>query len=317
MVDDLKPQDSLTNIETDTTESIVGVGPSNDSPDGISDADVTAVDNNNLAGAADSEVPSGSSKPDEPAGPAEPGEKIDWRNLGMSDLRRLFGADQQTDGDLEGNADRKSSTLRTVLWSLFGVACILAMVLPAGYVLYKARVAAEAPIDEQNSGVKFSSLETTKTASTETTKVASPVVEKATKTELTAEALKELEYWDYYTQAKNIFLPMLSAATTSTTGSGTTGATSGGTTGSTSGSGSTLASAITLEAIGEADGKLVGIFAVSGSTYEAKVGEKIGSTSWTVKALTDTSATINNGSNTVTRTLGDTTSTGGTIGVDK
>ena len=77
-------------------------------------------------------------------------------------------------------------------------------------------------------------------------------------------------------------------------------------------SGTTTASSITLEAVGEADGKLVGIFGVKGTSSEAKVGEKIGSTTWTVKSLTDTSATLTSGSSTVTRSLGDTATTSST-----
>lgn len=101
---------------------------------------------------------------------------------------------------------------RQMLWALFGVACILAIVLPATFVFLKARSIANntsdkpatiVPVNKNNGNIK--SVETT---SSETTKTATTVTEDMSSSS-DSSSYKEidLEEWNYYVHGCNIFAP--------------------------------------------------------------------------------------------------------------
>ena len=101
---------------------------------------------------------------------------------------------------------------RQLLWVVFGIACILAIALPATFVFLKARSIASntpdnqttiKPVNDGNATVK--SIEAT---SSETTKTASTVTEDDSATsDSTSYKEVDLEEWNYYVHGYNIFAP--------------------------------------------------------------------------------------------------------------
>ncbi|MBK5211123.1 MAG: hypothetical protein JJE36_02220 [Coriobacteriia bacterium] len=232
---------------------------------------------------------------------------------------------------VENDEGEKSpdGTKRAVIWAVFGVVCLLALIIPAGVVLYRAQHAVTA----QNDNVTVIPAPGTKTSvettSTESTKTASSLQDETDTSASQSDALgQDLENWDYYRSGRNIMEPVkgprvgdsssainknyivtiedaLDIDEHAANGVTVTPPQTAKPTGATSVAGANDSTSSygppPLEGVGTSNGKKVAVFVVGGTTYEAKVGETIGKTTWSVKSIGAASATVTDG--TLTRTL--------------
>ena len=282
---------------------------------------------------------------------AEEKKPIDWENLDDDQLSELMSSE---DGITESEkaADQKR---RQMLWMIFGIAVILAIILPAGYVFIKARgIASNTPTQEPiitpvNNATPGKSAEA---SSTEATKTAATVTEE--KTEEAEYREVELEEWNYYVHGFNIFAPargprvkaadginpiykatvydaldiyinkangvqitVPQIAGTSTDGAEGTAnnladdaqaavdsLNNASSSSSASSGAGTTATRIYLDAIGTNDTDKVAVWTIGKTSYQTSVGDTIGSTGWKVTKITDSTATIQNGSKSYTLRVG-------------
>jgi hypothetical protein len=225
------------------------------------------------------------------------------------------------------------NTKRTVIWAIFGVACLLAIIVPAGIVIYRAQHAATAQSGNVTVIPAPGAKTSVETTSTESTKTVSSVQDETDASASSDDALgQSLENWDYYRSGRNIMEPVkgsrvvdsstainpkyiatvydaldisehaangVSVIIPKTASFSGSDSTSGG---SDSASSPTQ---LTLEGIGSSNGKKVAAFVVGGKTYEAKVGETIGATDWSVKSIGTASVIVTDGSSTYTLKIAD------------
>jgi len=232
-------------------------------------------------------------------------------------------------------ADIKSDkdTKHTVIWAVFGAACLLALIIPAGIVIYRAQHATTS----QNNNVTVipapGAKTSAETTSTESTKTASSVQDETDASDSQDDALgQSLENWDYYRSGRNIMEPVKGTRVVDSStsvnakyiatvydaldiyeheanGISVTIPKTASFNGSSSTSGATDSASsptqLTLEGIGSSNGKKVAAFVVGGKTYEAKVGETIGKTDWSVKSIGTASVIVTDGNSTYTLKIAD------------
>lgn len=150
--------------------------------------------------------------------PIEP-ELADQTTSEINQDKVLYNLDDESIGvflsDNEGPSPEELAAKqkrRQMLWALFGVACILAIVLPAAFVFLKARSIANNTPDNKQATIKpvneDANIKSVEATSSETTKTATTVTEDTSST-LDSSSYKEvdLEEWNYYVHGCNIFAP--------------------------------------------------------------------------------------------------------------
>ena len=266
-------------------------------------------------------------------------------NLDTEDIGVLL-SDSAISSPEEEAAQQKR---RQLLWAIFGIACILAIVLPATFVFLKARSIANNTQDNQATIVPLDNgkpnIKSIEASSSETTKTAATITEDEP-TIPAAPALKEvdLEEWNYYVHAYNIFAPARGPRVKDAAGQTNeiykatvydaldilvneangiqitiptftdTPVTDGTDSQSTSGdtittnpkqnSNATSKTRMYLDAIGSNSTNKIAVWYVGKTSYQTIVGDSIGSTGWKVTRITSTTATIKNGSKTYTLRVG-------------
>lgn len=169
-------------------------------------------------------------------------------------------------------------TSKTSLWAFFGFLCIVAIVAPAGWVIYT---------HQNQSG--FVPAVTVPKPSQEQTQTATPD-QTQTPEEINAMG-EDLENWEYATSGRNVFKNLLPKKITYTTTNTSTGVTE---------------EDIVLKSIGkDSHGDPVAVFTVNGKQYEAGVGDQIGSTGWYVKTIGTASVTLSETSGSTSKELED------------
>lgn len=169
-------------------------------------------------------------------------------------------------------------TSRTYLWAFFGFLCVVAIVAPAGWVIYANQNKSNpAPVVT----VPKPSQESTQTATPDSTQ---------TPEEINAMG-EDLENWEYATSGRNVFKTLLPKKITYTTTNTSTGV---------------AEEDIVLKSIGkDSYGDPVAVFTVNGKQYEAGVGDQIGSTGWYVKTIGTNSVTLSETSGNTSKELED------------
>lgn len=187
------------------------------------------------------------------------------------------------------SADKKTnSKTKTYLWAAFGVACVLALVLPAAWVVYT---------NTQGSGDTPSIADPapatpTPGASEEETQTTGATGDGATVNDEAATELGEdREMWDYSTSGRNVFKSTIPVKLTTST--------------NTNNDNDEIESDdIILKWIGKnSDDEYVAIFTVKGKQYEVGTGAQIGTTGWYVKTITASSVSLSRTSGSVDKSL--------------
>lgn len=136
-------------------------------------------------------------------------------NLKDIDLDSL--TDEQVGALMTGDTEEKPEDAaakqkrRQLLWMIFGIACILAIILPAAWVFLRARSIASNTPQKQQTIVPVKSNPATQqsaemTSSAEATKTAATVSEEKESTKPKYREV-DLEEWNYYVHGFNIFAP--------------------------------------------------------------------------------------------------------------
>lgn len=196
----------------------------------------------------------------------------------MNDVSQPQVGEFETVDASEEKTNLGALTSRTYLWAFFGFLCVVAIVAPAGWVIYT----------NQNKPAPVPVV-TAPNPSQESTQTATP---DSTQTPEEINAMGEdLENWEYATSGRNVFKSLLPKKITYTTTNTSTGVTE---------------EDIVLKSIGkDSHGDPVAVFTVNGKQYEAGVGDQIGSTGWYVKTIGTSSVTLSETSGTTSKELAD------------
>lgn len=137
-------------------------------------------------------------------------EAIDWKNLDIKDIGRLFHKEEKTEPLTPEEAEAQKKK-RTIIWSAFAAACVLALIIPAGIVFTRSQNAQPA---QDNGAITVTPVGGNSTASNPTTSTVatSPALDEATATveesaDKTEDALEELELLAT-TGYRNVFAPV-------------------------------------------------------------------------------------------------------------
>lgn len=263
---------------------------------------------------------------------------IDWENLDNEQIGELINGPVDEQAKLAD--DRKR---RQLMWTIFAIACVLAIVLPAAWVFLGARTNSSGdtenqrvitPVNDQTSGTA-TSVEVTKSAS------AAP----AQSAETTESTEIDLSQWDYYLSGKNIFAPVEGDRVKDAGGTYnrkykntiydaldiyenkqrgvqvTIPAFSDDPVSAVPSDGSlpsglvndvittdpnVTSNRMTLDAIGTEGANRITMWKVGTESYQAAIGEKVGTTGWTVAKISDTTVQVVNGTKTFTVRVGGT-----------
>lgn len=190
----------------------------------------------------------------------------------------------ENDAEQQAAADNKKSgnKTKTYLWAAFGVACVLALVLPAAWVVYNnSQAVGDVPnlVDSAPTKPQQPANEGEQDPATEP--------EDGVATELG----EDLEMWDYSTSGRNVFKSTIPVRLTPNT--------------STNNDNEDIESDdIILKSIGKnSDDELIAVFTVKGKQYEVGVGDQIGTTGWYVKTITASSVSLSQTAGSIDKTL--------------
>lgn len=258
---------------------------------------------------------------------------IDWENLDNEQIGELMNSSPED----QANEQKR----RQLLWTIFAIACVLAIVLPAAWVFLGARMTATDDTQNQRVITPVNGQPNTGATSVEVTKSASAAP--AHSEEATESVEIDLSQWDYYLSGKNIFAPLEGnrvkdsggvynakykstyydaldiyenkqrgvqvtipvfsddpVSVMPTDGSLPSGMINDVITTDPN----VTSSRMTLDAIGTEGEKRITMWKVGSESFQAAIGEKIGTTGWTVSKIGDTTAQVVNGSKTFTVRVG-------------
>lgn len=181
-----------------------------------------------------------------------------------------------TDNNKSGNKTK------TYLWAAFGVACVLALVLPAAWVVYN---------NSQGVGDTPDLVEPAPTKPQQPAKEDEKDPSTGPEDGVATELGEDLEMWDYSTSGRNVFKSTIPVRLTPNT--------------STNNDNKDIESDdIILKSIGKnSDDELIAIFTVKGKQYEVGVGDQIGTTGWYVKTITASSVSLSQTAGSIDKTL--------------